>query len=157
MLHSDTGLQKTADVVCAVSYATPSLSTSCRMIRLTFNSRTITSTASSTSARTGKLKSAFLDFRVKQIRGAEGQVDCLARALFSLLKYDKQAADIENDGYEPSDIFSLIDTFHQVSLDNAGEAEEASEFANGKKMADPSDFVYSVINVKPLNCLLRKM
>ena len=46
--------------------------------------------------KTGKLKSAFLDFRVKQIRGAEGQVDCLARALFSLLKYDKRAADIEN-------------------------------------------------------------
>ena len=61
--------------------------------------------------KTGKLKSAFLDFRVKQIRGAEGQVDCLARALFSLLKYDKHTADIENEGY--------IDTFHQVALENA--------------------------------------
>lgn len=87
---------------------------------------------------TGKIKSVFVDFQVKDIRGARGQVDCLERALFSILKHHPDAEDMED--YGPSDVLDLIDTFHQVALTDDEQYASLGLGGDEKKEVDGSDF-----------------
>ena len=78
-----------------------------------------------------------MDFQVKAVRGTVGQVDCMQRALFSHLKYHPDSADILGEGYEASDIFGLIETFHKLVLEQ--EEEEDFEFAGDMKDFDSKE------------------